>query len=849
MVNATLLSPATPHFFQPLLSHSKSHLNIPAKFFSGHIEGKQEGKTVTLRSDASEKTWKVEMKGQRLTQGWKEFVEAHALRVGDFVVFRLERDMLFNVTALGSSYCEIRYTPSGSRRQEGEEEIVETEKEVEKNLTRFVTLTPTSSSFETGKQRLPANFTRGNGLIKPGKIIMVDKKGDEWVMELKVEKTNVSIMYMYIMSRNGWRIFCDVNEMEQTPFEAEARAHKRAKWSQEIREKTTEEGEPSHRARASNKTNANQENLQNKQPCSVSDLLTEVKHSVVSTLTSIRQCREELKTKEQELEDSLQEINNLVSMLQYLPSKFARANGLNNRQCEIDLRNEHGKSWTLDLTHHKSTGQAFVRNGWTSFCKANGIKAESFRRFKLVQTGTKPVLQLCPNTEGDDEIESEDCSEPSSMNQNRIVALELKPYMFKSGRVRVPASFGRANGIKEAGKISIVNKDGVEWKLHLGNMKGREQFYIRGLRNCFVANGIEKVGDPFTLEAIRGGTNPILKFNSKTPEKRQPRMIQMSRAKEEKETRVEKKARVSAEGGPSHRTRASNRTIAGTSNLQHKQPIQPCSISDQVTKVKQSVVDALTDVRQFRSELEVKERNLEAALLEIDMLEIAHPLSNTCHPVKRKVLFLCNPRARKKKVMSLEKKLLEYGEKLVDPQPVVELLELFDVVKDSNHNSFHSVSSGVHSDHISEPLDDKTIVGVDSGRYIMQRVSMYLSEVEQEPSSSIENAVSSLKQALGSPSNQSIFRYGKDIMSLVLQESDDIPPELLSPILHYVQKENRLTPLTGSVPEPGDLSVTHQSAKARQRIVDTLTSADNLEASLHEFEVLGEMIFGTHGQV
>lgn len=99
--------------------------------------------------------------------------------------------------------------------------------------------------------------------------------------------------------------------MEQAPFEAEACAHKRAKWSQEIREKTTEEGEPSHRARASNKTNANQENLQNKQPCSVSDLLTEVKHSVVSTLTSIRQCREELKTKEQELEDSLQEINNL----------------------------------------------------------------------------------------------------------------------------------------------------------------------------------------------------------------------------------------------------------------------------------------------------------------------------------------------------------------------------------------------------------------------------------------------------------------------------------------------------------------------------------------------------------
>lgn len=102
--------------------------------------------------------------------------------------------------------------------------------------------------------------------------------------------------------------------MEQPPFEAEARAHKRAKWSQEKREKTAEEGEPSHRTRASNKTNANQENLRDTQPSSVSDLLmTKVRHSIVSTITSIRRFREELKTKEQELEDSLKEINNLAS--------------------------------------------------------------------------------------------------------------------------------------------------------------------------------------------------------------------------------------------------------------------------------------------------------------------------------------------------------------------------------------------------------------------------------------------------------------------------------------------------------------------------------------------------------
>ncbi|CAH8387484.1 unnamed protein product [Eruca vesicaria subsp. sativa] len=141
---------------------------------------------------------------------------------------------------------------------------------------------------------------------------------------------------MYIKSRNGWRIFCGVNgvragesltlelirggesprlkfssNMEQPPFEADTRGDKRARWNQEIREKTAEEGEPSHRTKASNKTNANQENLQDKQPCSDSDLTTKVKNSVVSTLTSIRQFREELNTKEKELEDSLQKINNL----------------------------------------------------------------------------------------------------------------------------------------------------------------------------------------------------------------------------------------------------------------------------------------------------------------------------------------------------------------------------------------------------------------------------------------------------------------------------------------------------------------------------------------------------------
>ncbi|VVB10819.1 unnamed protein product [Arabis nemorensis] len=37
-----------------------------------------------------------------------------------------------------------------------------------------------------------------------------------------------------------------------------------------------------------------------------------------------------------------------------------------------------------------------------------------------------------------------------------------------------------------------------------------------------------------------------------------------------------------------------------------------------------------------------------------------------------------------------------------------------------------------------------------------------------------------------------IFLYMENIMTFVLEESDDVPPELLSPILHYVKKDNKV---------------------------------------------------------
>lgn len=37
-----------------------------------------------------------------------------------------------------------------------------------------------------------------------------------------------------------------------------------------------------------------------------------------------------------------------------------------------------------------------------------------------------------------------------------------------------------------------------------------------------------------------------------------------------------------------------------------------------------------------------------------------------------------------------------------------------------------------------------------------------------------------------------VFSSMENIMTLVLEESEDIPPEMLSPILHYVRKDDEV---------------------------------------------------------
>nr|VDC66294.1 unnamed protein product [Brassica rapa] len=54
-----MVQPQEPHFFQPLLPGFQTYLTIPIVFFSKHIQGKANGNTWTLTSDAMDQTWQV----------------------------------------------------------------------------------------------------------------------------------------------------------------------------------------------------------------------------------------------------------------------------------------------------------------------------------------------------------------------------------------------------------------------------------------------------------------------------------------------------------------------------------------------------------------------------------------------------------------------------------------------------------------------------------------------------------------------------------------------------------------------------------------------------------------------
>ncbi|CAF1704007.1 unnamed protein product [Brassica oleracea] len=172
--------------------------------------------------------------------------------------------------------------------------------------------------------------------------------------------------------------------------------------------------------------------------------------------------------------------SNLINDALFLPGHFSRSNGFVNRECEIILMNEDGKPWTLFLKYYDTSGHVYIRRGWRSFCQANRKRAKDVLTFKLVKTGTKPVLQFRAYS-----VYNRRSSSSSSISQDRFVTLTLRPYNLKNSKLVsihqsfltfyqscftvlvciwqcLPVPFVKANGIKNAREITLVDRYGVK---------------------------------------------------------------------------------------------------------------------------------------------------------------------------------------------------------------------------------------------------------------------------------------------------------------------------------------------------------------------------------------------------
>ncbi|XP_056859473.1 B3 domain-containing protein REM8-like isoform X2 [Raphanus sativus] len=460
--NESLFSPANPHFFQPLLTDFESHLTIPATFFSKHIQGKHEGKTVQLRSDASDRTWKVKMEGHRLTDGWKEFAKAHDFRVGDVVIFRHEGDMLFHVTPFGTSFCEIQYVYSASHYKYKEESDVIGEESSSK-LTCF-SQSVTVSNLSRGAVGVPLDFASQNGLNKGRRVIALrNQEGKTWESELKTTSSG-----QVFICRN-WRSFCTASKLkvgdsfqlkllqnkERPVFQLCSRLKGRPK-----KETLSEEGDK-----------------------------TENPRFVKITPTA----------------------SSLENGKQHLPVHFTRANKL-NRPGKIVLVDKDKVEWSMKLKADTRSMYIIGGKGWKSFCAANEVLAGESLTLELIRRGRIPVLKFCSK------VKKETLTEEDNLGETpRFVKITTTASSLEIGRQHLPVHFTRGNKLKRPGKIVLVDKDNVEWSMKLNEDIRSGTMYIMGGKGwkSFCAANEVVVGEPLTLELIRRGRIPFLKFCSK----------------------------------------------------------------------------------------------------------------------------------------------------------------------------------------------------------------------------------------------------------------------------------------------------------------------------------------------
>ncbi|XP_042489203.1 B3 domain-containing protein REM7-like isoform X2 [Macadamia integrifolia] len=259
---ASKIRPRNPQFFKPILPGFLQQLAIPIEFRKHLREEKCEDGEAVLRNCG--KSWPVKVSGFCFKEGWADFARDRHLLAGDFLIFRYEGQMVFDVMVFTRSACEKIFPPFlAENENKGEGSVQRTRPRAHKadsskgtnpffvvpvgkfNLMKNVLVTDqllcdssndgkmvlhvtvdhkasggkpsfmtslNSTILERSVLYVPRKFARKNDLEGKmnHKTTLKDQKGRTWELELKPKDTKGQV---YI--RGDWHEITVVNGLEE----------------------------------------------------------------------------------------------------------------------------------------------------------------------------------------------------------------------------------------------------------------------------------------------------------------------------------------------------------------------------------------------------------------------------------------------------------------------------------------------------------------------------------------------------------------------------------------------------------------------------------------------------------
>ncbi|CAM8960001.1 unnamed protein product [Rhodiola kirilowii] len=424
--------PAKPHFLQPVVSDLATNFLIPADFIKYlEDEGREEAQ---LRTGRRKRPWAVRIVGRRVVDGWEEFVRENELHVGDFLVFRYEGDMVFDVTVIGPTACQKEYPPLPD---DDDDVVVEEEEDCGGTLElEEIKRRRSYSSHKAGMDSyvrtmresymrnlyFPRAFILHNELKKARSgILMKDENGKIWPIELCF-KNNTNVVY----TKNiPWRSIVKesgIREGEDFEIRVISKGIKPVLSFRRISEKDKGEmSENGNRQKAGQvfepqielEPTTKRQKAEMVPDCATEKVFTPANKQKVTEDPEMEEVAAIPATSDGDQKNDSSSAGGSAYFYQTstwpaiersrmnVNIDFARANDLTNKCGNIILKNLKGESWAAKLKYErkKSHDCYYIGVGWKEFALSNGLGVGCRFKLEIEQPERKLLtLKLCECT-------------------------------------------------------------------------------------------------------------------------------------------------------------------------------------------------------------------------------------------------------------------------------------------------------------------------------------------------------------------------------------------------------------------------------------------------------------------